>query len=97
MAVHLAGDYGDDAAAGMKHAAEENGLQFTDVDTQSGQTNQAGAIQASSGSSRPGVVTTGPTDLAVIVGRRQPRLPGPLHRQQPHVEPRLLASPPRRP
>ena len=33
MAVHLAGDYGDDAAAGAKVAAEKLGLTFIDVKT----------------------------------------------------------------
>jgi ABC-type branched-subunit amino acid transport system substrate-binding protein len=95
MAVHLAGDYGDDAAAGMQHAAEENGIPFTDVETQSGQTNQAGAIQAIV-SQQPDLVfvTTGPTDLAVIVGQAaaagyQGRFIG----SSPTWNPGLLASP----
>ena len=46
MAVHLAGDYGDDAAAGARVAAEKRGLKFTDVTTATGQDNQAGAIDA---------------------------------------------------
>jgi len=95
MAVHLPGDYGDDAAAGMKYAAEQAGLQFTDVETQSGQTNQAGAIQAIVGQQPDLVfVTTGPTDLAVIVGQAaaagyQGRFIG----SSPTWNPGLLASP----
>ena len=46
MAVHYAGDYGDDAAAGAKLAAEKLGLTFTDVKTDSGADKQAGAIAA---------------------------------------------------
>ena len=44
MAVHYAGDYGDDAAAGAKIAAEKLGLTFTDVKTDPGADKQAGAI-----------------------------------------------------
>jgi ABC-type branched-subunit amino acid transport system substrate-binding protein len=70
MAVHYAGDYGDDAAAGARIAAERSKLAFTDVKTTSGQENQAEAIgrvvQA-----KPDLVylTTNPTDMAVIVGQ----------------------------
>src|SRR5205085_5145959 len=46
MAVHLAGDYGDDAAAGAKIAADKLGLKFVDVKTDSGTDKQAGAINA---------------------------------------------------
>ena len=38
MAVHYAGDYGDDAAAGAKFAAEKLGLTYTDVKTATGRT-----------------------------------------------------------
>jgi ABC-type branched-subunit amino acid transport system substrate-binding protein len=70
MAVHYAGDYGDDGAAGARIASERSKLAFTDVKTTSGQENQAEAIgrivQA-----KPDLVyvTTSPTDLAVIVGQ----------------------------
>ena len=40
MAVHYAGDYGDDAAAGAKYAAEKLGLTFTDVKTDPGRTSR---------------------------------------------------------
>ncbi len=95
MAVHLPGDYGDDAAAGIQYAAEEAGLQFTDIETTSGQTNQAGAIQAIVGQQPDLVfVTTGPTDLAVIVGQAaaagyQGRFIG----SSPTWNPGLLTSP----
>jgi ABC-type branched-subunit amino acid transport system substrate-binding protein len=70
MAVHLAGDYGDDAAAGARIAAEKRGLKFTDVKTATGQDNQAGAIDAIV-SGKPDVVilSNGPTDAAVIIGQ----------------------------
>lgn len=70
MAVHYPGDYGADAAYGAKVAAEELGLDFTAVETQPGQDNQAGAIEAIV-SQNPDLVipTTGPTDLATIVGQ----------------------------
>lgn len=69
MAVHYPGDYGGDGAAGAKIAAEKLGLKFTAVETPSGPDNQAGAI-ASIIKGKPDLVilTTGPTDAAVIVG-----------------------------
>jgi ABC-type branched-subunit amino acid transport system substrate-binding protein len=74
MAVHLAGDYGDDAAAGAKIAAEKRGLKFTDIKTASGQDNQAGAIEAIvSGSPDIVILTNGPTDAAVIIGQAAAR------------------------
>ncbi|HEV8561275.1 MAG TPA: ABC transporter substrate-binding protein [Actinophytocola sp.] len=69
MAVHLAGDYGDDAAAGAKIAAEKNGLTFTDVKTATGQDNQGAAIAAIvSGNPDLVILTNSPTDAAVIIG-----------------------------
>jgi ABC-type branched-subunit amino acid transport system substrate-binding protein len=70
MAVHLAGDYGDDAAAGAKIAAEKQGLTFADVKTASGQDQQGGAISAIV-SQKPDLVilTNSPTDAAVIIGQ----------------------------
>ena len=74
MAVHLAGDYGDDAAAGARVATEKHGLKFTDVKTATGQDNQAGAIDAIvSGNPDVVILTTGPTDAAVIVGQANAR------------------------
>ena len=70
MAVHLAGDYGDDAAAGARVAAEKRGLTFTDVKTATGQDNQAGAIDAIvSGNPDVVILTNSPTDAAVIIGQ----------------------------
>jgi ABC-type branched-subunit amino acid transport system substrate-binding protein len=70
MAVHLAGDYGEDAAAGAKLAAQSLGMTFTAVKTDSGADKQAGAIQAIL-TAKPDVVivTTGPADAAAIIGQ----------------------------
>ncbi|HEY6597621.1 MAG TPA: ABC transporter substrate-binding protein [Asanoa sp.] len=69
MAVHLAGDYGDDAAAGAKLGAQSLGMSFADVKTDSGTDKQAGAVQAIV-TQKPDLVilTTGPADAAAIVG-----------------------------
>ncbi|TQM83926.1 amino acid/amide ABC transporter substrate-binding protein (HAAT family) [Saccharothrix saharensis] len=74
MAVHLPGDYGDDAAAGAKIAAEKRGVTFTSAVTQTGQDNQGGAIDAVL-ANKPDVVilTAGPTDAAVIIGQTAAR------------------------
>ncbi len=70
MAVHYPGDYGDDAAAGVRIAAEAHGAEFIGVETTPGQENQGEAISRIA-SEQPDFVfvTTGPTDLAVIVGQ----------------------------
>jgi ABC-type branched-subunit amino acid transport system substrate-binding protein len=70
MAVHLAGDYGADAAAGAKIAAEKNGLKFTNVETPSGATEQGRAITEIT-KNKPDLVilTTGPADAATIIGQ----------------------------
>ena len=69
MAVHYPGDYGGDAAAGARIAAEANGLEFTDVETAPGPDNQSGAISAVA-SQQPDLVilTTNPTDAGAVVG-----------------------------
>jgi ABC-type branched-subunit amino acid transport system substrate-binding protein len=69
MAVHYAGDYGGDAAAGAKYASDKLGLKFTDVTTDPGQDKQAGAI-AQILSAKPDLIilTTAPAEAAVIVG-----------------------------
>jgi ABC-type branched-subunit amino acid transport system substrate-binding protein len=69
MAVHYAGDYGDDAAAGVKYSADKLGLTFTDVKTDPGQDKQAGAV-AQILSVKPDLVilTTAPAEAAAIVG-----------------------------
>jgi len=70
MSVHLSGDYGDDAAAGVRLGAAALGLAFSDVKTDSGADKQAGAIRAIV-AGRPDLVvlTMGPADAAVIVGQ----------------------------
>ncbi|MFI7698738.1 ABC transporter substrate-binding protein [Nonomuraea sp. NPDC049480] len=70
MAVHLAGDYGADAAAGAKIAAERNGLEFTSVETPTGANEQGRAITEIT-KNKPDLVilTTGPADAATIIGQ----------------------------
>ena len=69
MAIHYPGDYGDDAAAGVKLAAEKLGMTFQDVATGPGQDQQAGAIAAII-AAKPDLVilTTAPAEAAAIVG-----------------------------
>lgn len=95
MAVHLAGDYGDDAAAGAKIAAERNGMTFTDVKTATGQDNQAGAIDAIvNGKPDLVILTTGPTDAGVIIGQTASRgFTGKFIGTAPTWNPGLLKSP----
>jgi ABC-type branched-subunit amino acid transport system substrate-binding protein len=70
MAVHYAGDFGEDAAAGASVAAEANGIEFTNVETTAGPDNQAAAIAAIR-EQNPDLVliSAGPTDVATIVGQ----------------------------
>ena len=95
MAVHLAGDYGDDAAAGARVAAEKRGLKFTDVTTATGQDNQAGAIDAIvSGNPDVVILTNGPTDAAVIIGQASARgFKGKFLGTSPTWNPGLLKGP----
>jgi ABC-type branched-subunit amino acid transport system substrate-binding protein len=95
MAVHLAGDYGDDAAAGARIAAEKRGLTFTDVKTATGQDNQAGAIDAIvSGNPDVVILTNGPTDAAVIMGQASARgFKGKFIGTNPTWNPGLLKGP----
>ncbi|MGH8972676.1 MAG: ABC transporter substrate-binding protein [Acidimicrobiia bacterium] len=74
MAVHYPGDYGDDAAAGARLAAERSKLTFTDVATNPGQEAQAEAInRIVSGKPDLVILTTGPTEAATIVGQAAAR------------------------
>ncbi len=69
MAVHYAGDYGDDGAAGAKFAAGKLGLAFTDVKTDAGADKQAGAVASIvAGSPDLVILTTAPAEAAAIVG-----------------------------
>lgn len=95
MALHYDGDYGDDAAAGARIAAEAHGLRFSDVETTQGQENQAEAIGRVV-QEQPDlvIVTTGPTDLGVIVGQAGARgYQGRFIGTSPTWNPGLLASP----
>ncbi|GAA3228123.1 ABC transporter substrate-binding protein [Actinocorallia longicatena] len=95
MAVHNPGDYGGDAAAGAKYAAETNKLTFSDVETPPGQENQGRAIEAIV-KNKPDLVilTAGPTDTAVIVGEAAARgYKGRFIGTGPTWNPGLIASP----
>ncbi|GAA1025986.1 hypothetical protein GCM10009557_02040 [Virgisporangium ochraceum] len=46
MSVHLPGDYGDDGAAGVKLAADANGMTFINIKTDPGADKQEGAVGA---------------------------------------------------
>jgi ABC-type branched-subunit amino acid transport system substrate-binding protein len=95
MAVHLAGDYGDDAAAGAKIAAEKLGMKFIDVKTDSGTDKQAGAVTAIV-TQKPDlvIITTGPADTAAVVGGAAQRgFTGKFIGTSPTWNPGLLQSP----
>jgi ABC-type branched-subunit amino acid transport system substrate-binding protein len=94
MSVHYAGDYGDDAAAGAKIAAEKLGLTFSHLKTDAGTDKQAGAI-AEIIAKNPDVVilTTGPAETAAIVGQAVARgYQGRFIGTSPTWNPALLAS-----
>lgn len=95
MAVHYPGDYGGDAAAGAKIAAEANGLEFTNVETGLGQGAQAGAIDAVvSGNPDLVIITTGPADAATVIGQAAARgYQGRFIGTGPTWNPGLLGSP----
>ena len=69
MAIHFAGDYGGDGAAGAEIAAEANGLDFSAVEIEPGQEAQTAAVSAVVRQD-PDLVMLGtsPTETAVIVG-----------------------------
>lgn len=68
-AVHLPGDYGDDAMVGARIAAEARGVDFTDIETAPGADQQAAAVTNLLRSGADLVVLgTGPLETAAIVG-----------------------------
>jgi ABC-type branched-subunit amino acid transport system substrate-binding protein len=72
--IHFPDDYGQDAAAGSQIAAEAHGADYTSQETPPGRDQQAGAIEAVVSQS-PDVlfITTGPQEMAEIVGRSAAR------------------------
>jgi ABC-type branched-subunit amino acid transport system substrate-binding protein len=94
MAVHYPGDYGDDAAAGAAYAAEQYGVEFIDVETPPGQDNQGGAIeQVVSQAPDLLLITTGPAEMATIVGGAAARgFQGTVIGTSPTWNPALLQS-----
>ncbi len=94
-AVHYPGDYGDDAAAGTKVAADANKLAFTDIPTTPGQENQGAAITKLV-AAKPDLVilTTAPAEAAAIVGgAAQAGFKGKFIGTSPTWNPALLKSP----
>jgi ABC-type branched-subunit amino acid transport system substrate-binding protein len=95
MSVGFPGDYGGDGAAGAEIAAEANGIDYANVETEPGEENQAGAIEAIVSQS-PDVVLlgTGPTETAVIVGQAAAQgYTGRFIGLSPTWNPALLQSP----
>jgi ABC-type branched-subunit amino acid transport system substrate-binding protein len=95
LAIHYAGDYGDDAAAGVKLGAQTLGMTFSNVKTDSGADKQAGAVQAIlTGKPDLVILTTGPAETAAIVGGAAQRgFTGRFIGTSPTWNPALLASP----
>ncbi|MBA9001751.1 ABC transporter substrate-binding protein [Thermomonospora cellulosilytica] len=95
MAVHFPGDYGDDAAAGAKIAAERRGLDFAHRVTGRGRQAQAPVIDAIV-KEAPDVVllTTGPEEAAAIVGETVRRgYPGHFIGSNPTWQRKMLDGP----
>ncbi|MFG2247429.1 ABC transporter substrate-binding protein [Spirillospora sp. NPDC048823] len=69
MAVHFAGDYGGDGAAGARIAASARGMEFSEMETPQGAGEQDEAVRAIL-DRRPDMVmlTVGPAEAAAIVG-----------------------------
>ncbi|RJL34153.1 ABC transporter substrate-binding protein [Bailinhaonella thermotolerans] len=95
MAVHYAGDYGADAAAGAKAAAEAGKLEFSAVETPSGATEQGRAIdEIVKGKPDVVILTTGPADAAAVIGQSAARgFRGRFIGTGPTWNPALLKSP----
>lgn len=67
-AVHFPGDYGDDAAVGVRIAAEARGIAFTDVPTEPGEDQTAAIAGVLKSKADVVVVTTGPVEMATVLG-----------------------------
>lgn len=67
-AVHFPGDYGDDAAVGVRIAADARGIPFTDVPTAPGEDQTAAIAAVVKSKADVVVVTTGPVELATVLG-----------------------------
>jgi ABC-type branched-subunit amino acid transport system substrate-binding protein len=95
LAVHYAGDYGADAAAGAKYAAQARGLTFDAKETPQGADNQGGAVDAIvRGKPDLVILTTGPTDAGAIIGQAAARgFKGRYFGTGPTWNKGLLASP----
>ena len=69
-AVHFPGDYGDDAMVGARIAAEERGVEFTDIETAPGADQQAAAVAGilRSGGSDPAGLAAAERTIAQVTG-----------------------------
>ena len=74
MSIGFEGDYGGDSAGGVEAAAEANGMDYENIETVPGETEQEGAI-SSILQSEPDLVVlaVSPTETAVIVGETAAR------------------------
>lgn len=95
MAVGFPGDFGGDGAAGAQIAAEENGIDFTNVETAPGQEAQAGAVSQIVRQDPDVVILgVGPTETGVIVGQAAAQgYQGQFVGLSPTWNPALLGSP----
>lgn len=95
MAIHYAGDYGTDGAAGARIAAEARGLAFADVETGVGTVNQAGTIDRLVAEAPDiAVLSTNPADMATIVTQAVARgFDGRVVGNGPTWSPGVLQSP----
>jgi ABC-type branched-subunit amino acid transport system substrate-binding protein len=94
LSIHYAGDYGDDAAAGVKIAAAKLGMTFNHVKTDAGADKQAGAL-AEIAAKNPDLVilTVGPTETGAIVGQAAARgFKGRFIGTSPTFNPALVAA-----
>jgi ABC-type branched-subunit amino acid transport system substrate-binding protein len=95
LVIGFPGDYGGDAAAGVKIAAEANDITYEAVETAPGAEAQAAAISAVV-TKEPDLVVlaTGPTETAAIVGQSAAQgYTGRFVGSQPTWNPALLETP----
>ncbi|HZM79179.1 MAG TPA: ABC transporter substrate-binding protein [Candidatus Limnocylindrales bacterium] len=94
LAIHYAGDYGDDAAAGAKIAAAKLGMTFSHVKTDSGGDKQAGAItEVVTKNPDLVILTVGPAETGAIIGQAAARgFKGRFIGTSPTFNPALLQS-----
>jgi ABC-type branched-subunit amino acid transport system substrate-binding protein len=95
LAVHFPNDYGADASAGVSAAAKALGLRYSSTETPPGPDNQGAAVSAIV-QQKPSLVyvTTGPSELAALVGQAAARgYRGTFVGSSPTWNPALLKTP----